>query len=51
MVDDLLSTQVRKAIKSAGGKMYQIGGVVRDELLGKISKDLDLLVVGVELEL
>ena len=50
MVDDLLSKQVRKAIKSAGGKMYQIGGVVRDELLGKISKDLDLLVVGVELD-
>ena len=50
MVDDLLSTQVRKAIKRSGGKMYQIGGVVRDELLGKISKDLDLLVVGVELD-
>ncbi len=50
MVDDLLSKQVRKVIKSAGGKMYQIGGVVRDELLGKISKDLDLLVVGVELD-
>ena len=50
MVDDLLSKQVRKVIKNAGGKMYQIGGVVRDELLGKISKDLDLLVVGVELD-
>ena len=50
MVDDLLSTQVRKAIKRSGGKVYQIGGVVRDELLGKISKDLDLLVVGVELD-
>lgn len=50
MVDDLLPTQVRKVIKRAGGKIYQIGGVVRDELLGKISKDLDLLVVGVELD-
>jgi tRNA nucleotidyltransferase (CCA-adding enzyme) len=50
MVDDLLSTHVRKAIKRSGGKIYQIGGVVRDELLGKISKDLDLLVVGVELD-
>ena len=38
MVDDLLSTKVRKAIKRSGGKMYQVGGVVRDELLGKISR-------------
>jgi len=46
---DILSMKVRKSIKSAGGKIYQIGGVVRDELLGKVSKDLDLIVVGVEL--
>tara|TARA_B100000767_G_C19755169_1_gene532635 strand:+ start:390 stop:1865 length:1476 start_codon:yes stop_codon:yes gene_type:complete len=50
MLDDMLSMKVRKTIKRAGGKIYQIGGVVRDELLGKISKDLDLLVVGVELD-
>ena len=50
MVDDLLSTQIRKAIKKAGGKIYQIGGVVRDEMIGKISKDLDIIIVGIELD-
>jgi len=41
---------VHKAIKRIGGKLYQIGGVVRDEMIGKVSKDLDLLVVGVDLK-
>jgi tRNA nucleotidyltransferase (CCA-adding enzyme) len=45
-----LSTDVRNAVKRGGGKIYQIGGAVRDEILGKISKDLDLLVVVIELE-
>ena len=49
MLEKLLTMKVRKSIKNAGGKIYQIGGVVRDELLGKVSKDLDLIVVGVEL--
>ena len=48
-LDKALSPDVRDAIVRAGGKIYQIGGVVRDEMLGKVSKDLDLLVVGVEL--
>ena len=40
---------VRQAVKQAGGKIYQIGGVVRDQLLGKVSKDLDILIIGFEL--
>ena len=45
-----LPTDARSAIIDAGGKIYQVGGAVRDEMLGKVSKDLDLLVVGVELK-
>ena len=46
---DLLPQKVAAAIKAKGGKIFQIGGAVRDELLGKVSKDLDLLVVGLEM--
>ena len=46
---DLLPQKVIVAVKAAGGKIYQIGGAVRDELLGKVSKDLDILVVGLEM--
>ncbi len=49
-LDKALPPSARDAIVRVGGKIYQIGGVVRDEMLGKVSKDLDLLVVGVELE-
>ena len=49
-LDKALSPDVRGVIIDKGGKIYQIGGVVRDEMLGKVSKDLDLLVVGIELD-
>ena len=49
-LDLALPTDVRSAIVDAGGKIYQVGGAVRDEMLGKVSKDLDLLVVGVDLK-
>ena len=49
-LDKALPPDVRGAVIDRGGKIYQIGGVVRDEMLGKVSKDLDLLVVGVDLE-
>ena len=47
-ITDVLSDSLRKEIKSKEGKVYQIGGAVRDELIGKVSKDLDLLVTGIE---
>ena len=34
-------------IKKEGGKIYAVGGIVRDELLGKDSKDLDIIITGV----
>ena len=46
---DLLPQKVIISIKASGGKIYQIGGAVRDELLDKVSKDLDILVVGLEM--
>tara|TARA_B100001971_G_scaffold162355_1_gene152591 strand:+ start:221 stop:1456 length:1236 start_codon:yes stop_codon:yes gene_type:complete len=49
-LDKALSPNVRSAIIDKGGKIYQIGGVVRDEMLGKVSKDLDLLVVGIDIK-
>ena len=35
-------------IEQLGGKIYSVGGAVRDEFLGKESKDLDILITGVE---
>lgn len=34
------------AVREAGGRVYMVGGSLRDFLLGKDSKDLDLLVTG-----
>lgn len=34
-------------IDGLGGKIYSVGGAVRDEFLGKESKDLDILIAGV----
>jgi tRNA nucleotidyltransferase/poly(A) polymerase len=40
----------KKEIEGLGGKIYSVGGAVRDEFLGKESKDLDILITGVTLE-
>ena len=34
------------AVREAGGRVYMVGGTLRDVLLGKICKDFDLLVTG-----
>jgi tRNA nucleotidyltransferase/poly(A) polymerase len=34
-------------IKKIGGNIYSVGGAVRDEFLGKESKDLDILITGI----
>jgi tRNA nucleotidyltransferase/poly(A) polymerase/GNAT superfamily N-acetyltransferase len=39
-----------KEIEQLGGKIYSVGGAVRDEFLGKESKDLDVLITGVPMD-
>jgi tRNA nucleotidyltransferase/poly(A) polymerase len=48
--DELNSLPFKKDIEAIGGKIYSVGGRVRDEIIGKKSKDLDILVTGVPLE-
>lgn len=33
-----------------GGKIYVVGGAVRDELIGKVPKDIDFVISGIEIE-
>lgn len=42
-----LVKQVAKKVKDAGGIMYFVGGFVRDHLLGKESKDIDVEIHGI----
>lgn len=37
-------------VESVGGKIFAVGGAVRDEFLGKESKDLDILVTNIPLD-
>ena len=46
----VLSKELRNDIKQSGGRIYQIGGAVRDEFLGKVSKDLDLIITGIDID-
>ena len=40
----------RKEVEQLGGKIFSVGGAVRDEFLGKESKDLDILVTGIPMD-
>ena len=37
-------------VEQLGGKIFSVGGAVRDEFLGKESKDLDILITGIPME-
>ncbi len=45
-MDDLVPQLVIHSLQEAGGRIYSVGGTVRDALLGRARKDLDLLVTG-----
>jgi tRNA nucleotidyltransferase/poly(A) polymerase len=42
--------QILVEIKALGGKLYRVGGCVRDSFLGLTPKDIDYLVTGIELQ-
>ena len=45
-MDDLVPQPVIRHLREAGGRIYSVGGTVRDTLLGRARKDIDLLVTG-----
>ena len=40
-------TKIAEKINKEGGRLYLVGGAVRDEILGKPSYDKDYCVVGI----
>lgn len=46
-MSDLASLPFIRALQERGGRVYTVGGTVRDTLLGHPRKDVDLLVTGV----
>ena len=49
--DDLLMAwRVAEAVQKAGGRVYYVGGFVRDRLLGRENKDIDIEVHGVSVK-
>ena len=46
-VSELNSLPFLDDVKNAGGKIYSVGGKVRDQFLGLESKDLDIVIQGV----
>lgn len=45
-MDDLGPQPFVRRLQQAGGRLYSVGGTVRDALLGRPRKDIDLLVTG-----
>jgi tRNA nucleotidyltransferase/poly(A) polymerase len=46
-LDDL---PFKKEVEQLGGKIFSVGGAVRDKFLGKDSKDLDILITGIPMD-
>ena len=50
MDDYELARGIAREVADAGGRVYYVGGFVRDRLLGRENKDVDIEVHGVETE-
>lgn len=53
MNENIMSLQdlpFKEEIEKLGGNIYSVGGAVRDEFLGKQSKDLDILISGIPMD-
>lgn len=46
-ISSLNELPFKKKVEKKGGRIYSVGGAVRDEFLGKESKDLDILITGI----
>ena len=46
-IPTLQTLPFKDKIESLGGEIYSVGGAVRDSFLGKVSKDLDIVVTGI----
>lgn len=42
-----MARQIAAKVSSVGGKSYYVGGYVRDKLLGKENKDIDIEIHGI----
>lgn len=49
-ISDIVNLSFKQEIENIGGKLYSVGGAVRDKFLGKESKDLDVLITGVSFD-
>lgn len=48
LTDEELAREIARAVASEGGSTYLVGGCVRDQVLGRPSKDIDIEVHGVD---
>jgi len=49
-ISDIRNLPFLTDVAQAGGKIYQVGGAVRDKYIGKVSKDLDIVITGIPQE-
>ena len=46
----VMACRIAEEVRKAGGKTYYVGGFVRDEILGRENKDIDIEVHGIPIE-